>query len=511
VNESRAARVTLFEDRAEVVRRADVQLTAGLQWVRLRGATPYIDDRSLQARVIGNDAVTVVTARVERLFHHEPAAGREAIDALEEASRQAQRVADAARGKVARGEAEEGRIRQLVEQWVAAAAHAPRWIADEARLGEWRTAWDDLDRAATTARSALAVAVAEAVRTEDERRRAEARLAEGLVRAPRYETIVEVQLDAPAAGAATVEVTYRTPCALWRPEHLARLKDGSIELITYAAAWQRTGESWDGVELVLSTARPGRAASPPLLTDDVLALRKKTDEEKKRVVVEARDQAVAVAGLDRGGRRVDEMPGVDDGGEPLSFAPAQKVSIASDGRPFRVEIARRSLPAAVARVIYPERAPVAHLRATATLPGAAPLLAGPLRVARGAGLVGRAKVDFVGGGEPFELGFGPDDGMRVRRRVDENRDTTTFTGKQVIERTVKVFLSNLSDENKRVEVIERVPVSEIEDVEVSRPTGWTFDAKDGFARREVELAPHATATLDLSYTIRAAGKVQLPF
>ena len=103
-------------------------------------------------------------------------------------------------------------------------------------------------------------------------------------------------------------------------------------LVALLAAWQRTGETWDGVELVLSTARPGRAASPPLLTDDVLALRKKTDEEKKRIVVEARDQAVAVAGLDRGARRVDEMPGVDDGGELLSFTPAQKVSIASDGR-----------------------------------------------------------------------------------------------------------------------------------------------------------------------------------
>src|SRR5207253_2460232 len=136
-----------------------------------------------------------------------------------------------------------------------------------------------------------------------------------------------------------------------------------------------------------STARPARAATPPSVADDVIYSRRKTDDERRNINVEARDQAIAVAGLGRGARAVDEMPGVDDGGEPLAFEPAARVSLASDGRPFRVEIARATVRADVARVLFPERAPVAHLRATATLAkGASPLLAGPVRVARGAGL-----------------------------------------------------------------------------------------------------------------------------
>jgi len=56
-------------------------------------------------------------------------------------------------------------------------------------------------------------------------------------------------------------------------------------------------------------------------------------------------------------------------------------------------------------------------------------------------------------------------------------------------------------------------VSEIEDVEVSltNASGWKHDKADGFLRRTVELAPHATETLGLGYELRASSKVVLPF
>ena len=78
---------------------------------------------------------------------------------------------------------------------------------------------------------------------------------------------------------------------------------------------------------------------------------------------------------------------------------------------------------------------------------------------------------------------------------------------------MKVYLSNLSDEAKRVLVTERVPVSEIDDVEVSviDAGGFKLDAQDGFARVEVTLPPNATQMLKLVYEIRASSKVVMPF
>jgi uncharacterized protein (TIGR02231 family) len=519
--ESRATRVTLFEDRAEVVRTATATLRAGAQWAALGGASPFVDDDTVQARVAG-EGVRVLAARVLRFVHYEPREGREAIDRLEGEARAAREGAEAARQEASRARSDEARVRRLLSEWARCVAEVPRGLRGGEGRGRWRESYRDLDRALSSALERASGARDRALRAERALAHAEARLVEAQSTHPRHEAIIEVQIESDGERVAEIEIAYRTPCALWRPEHLARLHahgeagrgDATVEIVTYAVAWQRTGESWDGVKTRFSTARPARAASPPHVTDDVLRSRKKGDDERRAVVVEARDQIVAVAGLDRGGRAVDEMPGVDDGGEPLTYEPREPVTLASDGRPFRVEVARVTLPARVERVAMPERAEVAHLRATATLTQGGPLLAGPVRLSRGAGVVGRTATKFVGRGEPFELGFGTDDAVRVRRRVEETRDTVSLIGTQVLRRTVRVFLSNLASSPRSVEVIERFPVSEIAEVEIvglRASEGVRFDRRDGFARKTVELPAHGVAEIALAYELRAGAKVRLPF
>ncbi|WP_438026815.1 DUF4139 domain-containing protein [Sorangium sp. So ce233] len=565
---SAARAVTLFEDRAEVVRAARVEVAAGAQWVAIGGVSVFVDERTVQARVApaggpeGAGAARVTAARVRWRAHREAALGREAIDALEREHREASRRAAAAELARDRASRREAHLDQLLARWAHAMGEVPKDAGEPARLASWRAGVEALRAALDEALAASAEARAARAHAEDDARRATARLREGSVEQPRYEAVIEVEIHAPAPQPVEIELTYRAACAVWRPEHLARLSvdgadaagdaagaggaataagagdaaaavaggaaaqgtRGSVELTTWATAWQATGEAWENVAARFSTARPARSAEAPLLADDVLRLRRKTDLERRRVVVEARDQAITAAGLDRGARAVDEMPGVDDGGEPLVFEATEPVTLPSDGRPLRVEIARRALPAELALVLYPEAHPAAHLRATATLDGSGagrgggagrprPLLAGPVRIARGGSLVGRARLDFVGAGEPFELGFGVDDAVRVRRTVDEEQDTSAITGSRKIRRRVKLSLSNLSSIAKRVLVTERIPVSEVADVEVAlvEALGWTLEEKDGFLRSRVELPPKGLKTMSFSYELRAGASVVLPF
>ncbi|MGK3989642.1 DUF4139 domain-containing protein [Sorangium sp. So ce136] len=535
---SAARAVTLFEDRAEVVRAARVEVEAGAQWVAIGGVSVFVDERTVQARVAraagAEGAVRVTAARVRWRAHREAALGREAIDALEREQREASRRAGAAELARDRASRREAHLDQLLAKWAQAMSEVPKDAGDPARLASWRGGIEALRAALADALAASAEARAARAHAEDDARRAATRLREGSLEQPRYEAVIEVEIHAPAPQLVELELTYRVACAIWRPEHLARLSadaaggdgarlsadaaGGSVELTTWATAWQATGEAWENVAARFSTARPARTAEAPLLADDVLRLRRKTDLERHRVVVEARDQAIAAAGLGHGARAVDEMPGVDDGGEPLVFEAAEPVTLPSDGRPLRVEIARRSLPAELALVLYPEAHPAAHLRATVTLDGGdagrpRPLLAGPVRVARGGSLVGRARLDFVGAGEPFELGFGVDDAVRVRRTVDEKQETTAITGSRKIRRHVKLSLSNLSSLAKRVLVTERIPVSEVAEVEVAlgEAPGWTLDEKDGFLRGRVELPPRGVKTMAFTYELRAGASVVLPF
>ncbi len=515
---SRAERVTLFEDRAEVTRRATFTAKKGARWEAFAGVSLLVDDGSVQAKVVSGKA-RVLAVRVLRRAHLAHVLGREEIEALEKASKDAETRVKQAGQTIERAQRVLQQHFQLADQWVKAVALGPKKASEPAVLATYRDAWRSIDEAARGAVTEVADARAESLVAEDERKQAEMRLAQGRVERPRYDAVIEVELDTKEDCDVDLELSYRVPCALWRPEHLARLStetqeapSGSVEIVTYATAWQITGEVWSNVELRFSTARPARAASAPVLSDDVLSTRRKSDEERRQVVVAVREQSIQLAGLDRGERAVEEMPGVDDGGEPQLFVGKERIDLPSTGRPFRVEIGRVKVKADLGRVVLAARSSAAHLRATATLEGAGPLLAGPVRLARGSSMVGHARLDFVGKGEPFELGFGPDGAIRVRRADDEERETQAITGTQKIKRKVKIFLSNLSNEPKKMLVTERIPVSEIDDVQIELldAGGFTLDAKDGFLKANVEIGPNATKTMAYVFEVKAASRVVLP-
>ena len=519
---SRATHVTLFEDRAEVVRRAEVQLAVGAGWVALEGASSLIDERSVQAKLVEGEA-KVLAVRVQRTLDPGP---RDAEVARLEGEVEAQRgEVERLEVEIADLEAELQRLHSVLGSWGRGVACAGVELAEEEGRARWRAAYEAVDARLEAGAARRVVLGGELRRARVRLQRTRRDLGAAQSETPPQATQVEVQLDAPAAGAAVLEVVYRVPAAVWRPEHLATLRrdspeatDGEVELVTYAVAWQRTGEDWSDVTVAFSTARPGRAANPPELEEDRLQTTAKSHYEQKVVEVEVRDQEVAVTGVDRGGGQA-AMPGVDDGGEPLRYEPEERVTLRSDGRPFRVEVQRHTLSAELTWWVVPERSPAPHLRATLTHRGTEPLLAGPVRLARSVGLegvaeaefVGRARQDFVAPGAAFELGFGGDDSLRVRRKVSDERSTTSVKGTQILERTVRLDLSNLSTDGCAVTLRERYPVSEVDAVwiQLDQAEGWDRDEADGFLTRAVELAPSATETIELKYTVKATSKVQL--
>jgi uncharacterized protein (TIGR02231 family) len=224
--------------------------------------------------------------------------------------------------------------------------------------------------------------------------------------------------------------------------------------------------------------------------------------------VQAREQKIATAGLgaDTGAtvEVADDLPGIDDGGEALELRGRTRVSVPADGRPHRVPIASFVAPAEVALVCTPELQPAVLLRTRQANRGEHPLLAGPVDLIRGSGLVGRTSLLFVAPGERFELGFGPDAALRVSREIEfleqERRTLSSWTRKP---RKVTVKLSNIGAAARTIEVEERIAVSEIEKVEVelveAAPRA-TPDA-DGFVKWSLRLPGFAHETLALTWTL----------
>ena len=510
--ETRARSVTLFEDRAEVVRDGEVEAWKGNTTIAISGVGPYIDDRSLQARITPrNDEVKVVSIRVLRRTTAK-APDRGLVESAERAEREARAKLCDAEDALARLSVRQRNVEALGDAWIEGLSRVP---SAGSEVEAWGQAWTKLSQTSL-----------ESVETQTEMKQGQVEALEALglaqmhlnaarASSPRQETLVEVQLEASSDQKIQLELSYRTPCALWRPEHLARLEraDGDsaqVEIVTWATAWQITGEEWRDIELHFSTARPASAATAPLLTDDVLFARAKTAAERRSVVVDLREQSIARAGATE---QTQEMPGVDDGGEPLRFTAMSRVTLPSKGEPMRFEVDRITLDAEVETLAMPEVSTSAHLRAALILSAERPLLAGPLRVARGASLVGQSKLDFVAPGEHFAIGFGSDEALTTRRTQTQTRDRVPVVGTQKVAVKTKIFLSNLSGDARSLSVKERIPVSELSSVEVHLrdAPGWVLDGEDGFLVQDVNVGPNDTVELSYRYEIRADSDVVLPF
>ncbi len=509
--------VTLLEDRAQVRRRGTAPLPAGRVKVRVRGLAPVLVDRTLHAAIRTpegaptGEAVRLIDARVERAYR--PAGERRETAGGEAGELARELEADLA--ALGRHQKTLDQQRQLVDEIahqaladlavdVAWGVETPEeWSAGLAALGEreGKHRRDDLELGwrEEELRQRLA----------DLRRRVSA-----AGRPDLHLTVdVEVELEVAAAGEFLLELGYVVPAACWRPAHTARLLDGGgdprVAFATDACVWQRTGEDWEDVELRFSTQRSAAGHEPPLLRDDRIA----TQEKPEEIVVEAREVEIQTTGPGSPAGESAVLPGIDDGGSARVLAGRERATVPSDGRPYRVAVSDFAATAASEHLLAPELAAAVVHRLTLENAGSGPILAGPVDLVAGSGPVGRTQVLFAAPGERFDLGFGPDPAIRVRRQSDRVEEEPSVLSRHTRTRhTVTVQLSNIGTEPRTFTVRERLPVSEIEQVRVKLDDKATTPAArpdaDGFVDWRVTLPGGGHQTLKLSYAIARRKDVQ---
>jgi uncharacterized protein (TIGR02231 family) len=507
--EAPAVEVTLFEDRASVLRRGRAALDAGLHTLRLEGVAPVLSDRSLRAELVRDSSVgaKVQDFRVKReLLVGEAELPSDHAELIAEERRRS-RALEATRKRIERRvrqrdalrSATAQRIEELAEDAGWGRAEPDRWRADLAKLREREAT---LDGEILTLHDGL---------EDAERELAQLQLRLRVLRDHRVATWIELDLELAQPGSVDLEIAYIVPCACWRPRYLATLGASApdqLELEHQANVWQRTGEDWTEVQLHFSTQRPSLGTEPPLLTDDLLRIQPRQEQ----VVVELREQQIHTTGLGQQRSENHDLPGVDDGGEPVNLRAAHPATVPSDGRPYRVTIGHSQAPATMERVVMAELASAVLLRCTSANQSSTPLLAGPVDLVAGSGRVGRSHLGFVAPGESFELGFGPDPELRVFRRTERvEQDQAMLSRWQQTDHRVELLLSNLGRHERVVRVLERVPVSELEQVRVELdPQGTSGQATpdaDGILTWERRLEPGATASVKLAYSVKKRSGV----
>jgi uncharacterized protein (TIGR02231 family) len=123
-------------------------------------------------------------------------------------------------------------------------------------------------------------------------------------------------------------------------------------------------------------------------------------------------------------------------------------------------------------------------------------------------------------GEDFELGFGADERVRVKRIVSEDKkgETGTFTTTRVEERSYVISMKNLHTRAVELQILDRMPVPMHEDIKADftmtkgpQPAQRDVNGRRGTALWQMKAAPDEEIQLAFGYRLTAPAAKPLQY
>ena len=258
-------RVTVYSNRARVVRTTRVKLAAGSTTLRFDSLPPQVLAESVRVSAPGARVLRAEVGVVETESVSIPTVQAQ-LDELESLQRERRVLADKERL-----ESEEV---QLIKRLVPA---APPTRTDDLKRPWLRVSVDWRLRTASYFEDRAGGARDRVARIKAQRRPLEERIARlrtklfaiDLSGAPRRTTEVLAVLHSRSSRTVSVELTYDVMGPTWRPVYDLHYSPTDARLAVYTAAVvrQQTGEDWSDAELAFSTGMPEESiALPRLLT-----------------------------------------------------------------------------------------------------------------------------------------------------------------------------------------------------------------------------------------------------
>jgi uncharacterized protein (TIGR02231 family) len=383
----------------------------------------------------------------------------------------------------------------------------------------------------------------------------------------------EAVINVTSAGKqkALIRLNYLVNGANWLPQYNLRANpDKGIVSVEYnALIHQTSGEDWNNVTVTLSTAQPAMMAAPPVLEPMRVGLTAGVGEsgslvEKKPAGVVPSSQSayrdltsefqmvqsrrremapkgkaaqvelnVAAASNQMMELRADKdaLQMMQEQAKKLARTEGVSVSYNLPGRltmPARTEqqlvgIAAFEGKADFVMVGTPLLTDYVYLQADVTNDSAVAMLAGPASMYRDGEFVGRGEMELVTMGENFTVGLGVDSQIRIAREFKDKKIDTLWGRKRTEKYDYRIAISNYKDRKVKLRLLERIPYTEDENLEIkdfeTKPA-LSIDAEylraernKGVLRWDLELPPNTSeeraTVVTYSYTMRYDGDMQI--
>ena len=332
---------------------------------------------------------------------------------------------------------------------------------------------------------------------------------------------IALRLQGPANSEGQVEVDYVTSSAGWRPVFEASVDaSGAVQMRRFAETVQRTGNDWSGIDVVFAAGNPMQGLAPPEV--ETLRLQPVT-----RSTAFAGSYEMASGWSSSGNAPAADMPESRQLFEPLTvtaaetgsavdryrFEPIGRVEVAGNGQPERIALGNFELQGKLRMLSLPSYSDEAYQMASTSDWAGARLMPGEVQVIAGGAYRGAFNMTLPAPGDTLEFPVGQDPQVRSSRiRMADKCKSSALGGKKSSEVVWEITLQNQHARPVDVRVLDRVPVSGNEkiDVEINELSGGKLDPVTGQVSWQLKLGAGEQRKLLLGYKVTYPKSFYLP-
>jgi uncharacterized protein (TIGR02231 family) len=340
----------------------------------------------------------------------------------------------------------------------------------------------------------------------------------------RFKNVANVRIAVAQPGMITLRLSYQVFGPSWTPLYdiRANTKTGNLAVSYQAEVRQSTGEDWQGVALHLSTAQPGIGGREPTMAPWFISKREPVTSTGRSSRQTASDsdktqQLFSSAAGGAGAVRLDEAVNakrmrtesavVVHGGTAEIYKIERPTDILSNNKAAKVNITQENFPSTFRHTCVPKYSPFVYLKTKAVNKSDFTFLPGPTAIFLDGAFVAKAGLDLVPSGQEFWTYLGVDQSVSVERKVLGRRtETNGLFGKKTV-RTVydQIFkLKNSKSTDVDLVIWDQLPISNHEDIKVVLE-------EPKYEKESESLKMNEYRQLEWRQPLKAGEKRELPF
>ncbi|MBX7124536.1 MAG: DUF4139 domain-containing protein [Cyclobacteriaceae bacterium] len=495
--DSKITTVTVFLNRAQITRQAQTTLPAGKSLVVLSGLSPDLDPQSISVAGKGRFLILGIGHHLNFLAERAPS---KLLKTLQDSARWYERA-------IAQSNTQK-EILSKEEQLI---------VSNQKINGNQNLTVAELKAMADFFRSRLGE-IANSRLKEDERivrnterlARVQNQINEQTALQQRNTSDIEISVSADAAADANFEISYLVNQAGWIPSYDLRAINTSspVQLQYKANVFQSSGEDWNAVKLILSTANPSQGGLKPELSPWYL-------DFYQPVVVRGYAMEMKSAAAPMAQREADKT--AEDESSLSQFVTAVQTtlntqfeialaySVPSGSKPTQVDIARHEVKASYVYMAAPKLDPNAFLMAKAVGWEELNLLPGEANIYFEGTFVGKTMVDPSAVKDTLAISLGRDKRVVIQREKVKDFSTRRTLGTSQRESYAwEISVRNTSPNAIHLIIEDQLPISQNSQIEVTALDlgGAGYDNIQGKLTWDLKLAPAETKKVSYRYEVK---------